>query len=200
MPFQTSRCAGFFGEQAVAQNDGRNFGTLKRGKVFWKFLQARHAAHAFEDIEQLAAIVAADSLHLAMHPAISPAGNIGTILALRTFVMISLAHSADNFAAAKKNSSRQMWIGRRFRLASSAGNAQTFSMIKKKGVRRSPPQPPLATGQVWRMEGANLEIGMVGRLLVHYKLGKPNAVRVANSCSAIKTIEKYLKTNKAKLV
>ena len=59
---------------------------------------------------------------------------------------------------------------------------------------------PLEEGQVWRMAEANLQVGMIGKLLVHYKLGKPNAVRVANSCSGIKTIEKYLKTNKAVLV
>jgi len=46
----------------------------------------------------------------------------------------------------------------------------------------------------------NLRVGLVGKVLVHYKLGKPNAVRVANSCSGIKTIEKYLKANKAVLV
>jgi len=59
---------------------------------------------------------------------------------------------------------------------------------------------PLETGQVWRMAEANLQVGMVGKLLVHYKLGKPDAVRVANSCNGIKTIEKYLKVNKAVLV
>jgi hypothetical protein len=60
-------------------------------------------------------------------------------------------------------------------------------------------QEPLAAGQLWRMAGANLQVGMVGKLLVHYKLGKPDAVRVANSCNGIKTIEKYLKANKAVL-
>jgi hypothetical protein len=59
---------------------------------------------------------------------------------------------------------------------------------------------PLEAGQLWRMAEANLQVGMVGKLLVHYKLGKPNAVRVANSCNGIKTIEKYLKANKAVLV
>jgi len=49
------------------------------------------------------------------------------------------------------------------------------------------------------MTGANLQVGMVGKLLVHYKLGKPGAVRVSNSCNGIKTIEKYLKANKAVL-
>jgi hypothetical protein len=41
---------------------------------------------------------------------------------------------------------------------------------------------------------------MVGKLLVHYKLGRHNAVRVPNSCNCIKTIEKYLKGKKAVLV
>jgi hypothetical protein len=57
----------------------------------------------------------------------------------------------------------------------------------------------LKAGQIWRMAEANLHVGMVGRLLVHYKLGKPNAIRMASACSSIKTIEAYLKTNKAVL-
>jgi hypothetical protein len=72
-------------------------------------------------------------------------------------------------------------------------------MIKSKLTRRLPKQP-LEAGQVWRMAEANLQVGMVGKLLVHYKLGKPNAIRTANSCSGIKTIEKYLRANKAVLV
>jgi hypothetical protein len=50
------------------------------------------------------------------------------------------------------------------------------------------------------MAQATLQVGMVGKLLVHYKLGKPDALRVPNSCNGIKAIEKYLKTNKAVLV
>ena len=72
-------------------------------------------------------------------------------------------------------------------------------MSKTKPAKRLP-QPPLATGQVWRMAEAVLQVGMIGKLLVHYKLGKPNAVRIPNSCSGIATVEKYLKTNKAVLV
>ncbi len=72
-------------------------------------------------------------------------------------------------------------------------------MIKIKPARR-PRFQPLVTGQVWRMAGADLQVGMIGKLLVHYKLGKPQALRVPNSCSGIKTIEKYLKANKAVLV
>jgi hypothetical protein len=66
-----------------------------------------------------------------------------------------------------------------------------------------PPRPVrpqlLAAGQLWRMAEAELQVVMVGKLLVHYKLGKHNAVRVPHSCNGIKTIEKYLKTKKAVL-
>ena len=67
---------------------------------------------------------------------------------------------------------------------------------------KSPPRvrpPLLVAGQLWRMAEANLQVVMVGKLLVHYKLGRHNAVRVPNSCNCIKTIEKYLKGNKAVL-
>jgi hypothetical protein len=67
---------------------------------------------------------------------------------------------------------------------------------------KSPPrvrQPSLVAGQLWRMAKGNLQVVMVGKLLVHYKLGKHDAVRVPNSCNCIKTIEKYLKTQKAVL-
>jgi hypothetical protein len=41
---------------------------------------------------------------------------------------------------------------------------------------------------------------MVGKLLVHYKLGKHNAVRISNSIGSKTNIEKFLKKNKAVLV
>ena len=71
--------------------------------------------------------------------------------------------------------------------------------MKQIKTTRRVPQQPLAAGQLWRMADATLKVAMVGKLLVHYKLGKPDAVRVPNSCNCIKTIEKYLKTNKAVL-
>ncbi len=70
--------------------------------------------------------------------------------------------------------------------------------MKKKMVRRTRRQP-LAAGQVWRMSDAHLCVQSVGKLLVHYRLGKPNAIRVSTSCNGIKAIEKFLKTNKAVL-
>jgi hypothetical protein len=72
-------------------------------------------------------------------------------------------------------------------------------MIKKTLARRHPLQS-LANGQVWRMAEAILQVTMVGKLLVHYKLGKPNATRVSQSIDSIATIEKYLKAHKAVLV
>jgi hypothetical protein len=74
-----------------------------------------------------------------------------------------------------------------------------WDMRKIKPTRRIRLQP-LETGQIWRMAELNLRVGMVGKLLVHYKLAKPDAIRSSNSCSGITTVEKYLKKNKAVLV
>jgi hypothetical protein len=74
-----------------------------------------------------------------------------------------------------------------------------WHMSKIKPTRRIRLQP-LETGQIWRMAELNLRVGMVGKLLVHYKLAKPDAIRSSNSCSGITTVEKYLKKNKAVLV
>ena len=59
---------------------------------------------------------------------------------------------------------------------------------------------PLADGQVWRMAELNLKVESVGKLLVHYKLAKPDAIRMPNLVNSIGTIQKYLKKNKAVLV
>jgi len=72
-------------------------------------------------------------------------------------------------------------------------------MTKTKPARRTKSRP-LEDGQVWRMAELNLQVGMVGKLLVHYKLAKPNAVRIPNLVGSIATIEKYLKKNKAVLM
>ena len=70
----------------------------------------------------------------------------------------------------------------------------------KKTPARRPSLQPLADGQVWHMTEAILRVTMVGKLLVHYKLGKPDAIRVSHSINSIATIEKYLKAHKAVLV
>jgi hypothetical protein len=71
-------------------------------------------------------------------------------------------------------------------------------MGKIKAARRR--LKPLETGQVWHVAGLKLQVGMVGPLLVHYKLAKPDAVRMPNLINGKATIEKYLKKNKAVLV
>lgn len=71
-------------------------------------------------------------------------------------------------------------------------------MRKTKPTGRSR-MPQLETGQVWRMPGMNLQVGLVGKLLVHYKLAKPQAVRIPNSVSGKATIVEFLKKNKAVL-
>ena len=72
-------------------------------------------------------------------------------------------------------------------------------MIKTKPAARAALKP-LADGQVWRMAESSLQVEMVGRLLVHYKLGKHNAVRISNSVSSKSNIEKFLKKHKATLI
>jgi hypothetical protein len=59
---------------------------------------------------------------------------------------------------------------------------------------------PLETGQVWRMKDSHLDIGLVGKHLVHYKLIKQVAKRTPMSLSSIKDVVKYLKHNKAVLL
>ena len=71
-------------------------------------------------------------------------------------------------------------------------------MVKRKSVRRIR-QQPLEAGQLWRMADAHLCVQEVGKLLVHYKLAKPNAIRMPNLVNSIATIQKYLKKNKAVL-
>ena len=57
----------------------------------------------------------------------------------------------------------------------------------------------LETGQVWRMKGSHLDIDLVGKYLVHYKLIKQEAKRTSMSLSNIKEVQKYLTDNKAVL-
>ena len=63
-------------------------------------------------------------------------------------------------------------------------------MKNNKPTRRISLQP-LETGQIWRMAELNLKVGLVGKLLVHYKLAKPDAVRTQTSVSGKRVVEKY---------
>jgi hypothetical protein len=70
----------------------------------------------------------------------------------------------------------------------------------KRRNRLHPPPKPLQSGQIWQIADSNLRVEIVGKLLVHYKLGKADAKRTATSVSAKKELEKYLTANKAILV
>jgi hypothetical protein len=58
----------------------------------------------------------------------------------------------------------------------------------------------LETGQIWHMAEMKMQVDLVGKLLVHYKLAKHDAVRIPNSIASQSDIEKFLKKNKAVLV
>jgi hypothetical protein len=72
-------------------------------------------------------------------------------------------------------------------------------MLKTKPAPRARRQP-LESGQVWHMPELRMQVDLVGKLLVHYKLAKHNAVRVPNSIGSIASIEKFLKKKKAVLL
>ena len=72
-------------------------------------------------------------------------------------------------------------------------------MIVDKLLRRSSLKP-LENGQLWRVGEGNLKVTLVGKLLVHYKFGKPDAIRIPSSIASIATLEKYMKKNKAVLL
>jgi len=59
---------------------------------------------------------------------------------------------------------------------------------------------PFEPGQIWEVENSCLQIGQVGKTLVHYKRYKGKSRGVPTSLSGIKDLEKYLIANKAVLV
>ena len=60
--------------------------------------------------------------------------------------------------------------------------------------------PPFQSGQVWRMGDSNLEIGLVGKTLVHYKHYKGETKRAPVSLSGQAALKAFLKMSKAVLV
>ena len=80
------------------------------------------------------------------------------------------------------------------RVANGNGKGKLSVKPKRAALR------PLATGQIWRVGEQNLQVGLIGKLLVHYKLAAPNAVRISNSVGGRSAVEKYLKTNRAVLL
>jgi len=69
-------------------------------------------------------------------------------------------------------------------------------MLQKNRIPLKPFQP----GQVWELEDSNVQIGLVGKRLVHYKHYRVKQPRVPTSLSSKTALEKYLRDNKATLV
>lgn len=57
----------------------------------------------------------------------------------------------------------------------------------------------LECGQVWKMNDSNLEIGLVGKTLVHYKHYRGKIKRVQVSLTSKRELGKFLLDNKAVL-
>ena len=73
--------------------------------------------------------------------------------------------------------------------------SKTAKIMKAK----KPSPPPLAKGQLWRMDDKHIEIMEVGKTLTHYRLFQSQK-RVPISLGGIAAVQAYLKTNGAKLI
>lgn len=72
--------------------------------------------------------------------------------------------------------------------------------MKNKMQNNAFPVSPFQTGQVWRMGDSKLEVGLVGRTLVHYKHYKGLAKRPPVQLSSKTALEKFLNRQKAVLL
>lgn len=60
---------------------------------------------------------------------------------------------------------------------------------------------PLAKGQVWKTQAADIEIVALGKELIHYRITKQfGSKRVSAQISGIEAMANYLETNAARLV
>ncbi len=75
-------------------------------------------------------------------------------------------------------------------------------MTTKKKATKAPPAPfPLfESGQIWQMGDTTLEMGLVGKRLVHYKLYKAQAKRPPTQLLGKEALEKFLVERGAILV
>jgi hypothetical protein len=59
---------------------------------------------------------------------------------------------------------------------------------------------PFEAGQVWKLADSNVKIGLVGKLLVHYRHYRAKHPRVPTSLTSKMKLEKFLRENRAILV
>jgi hypothetical protein len=72
-----------------------------------------------------------------------------------------------------------------------------MSVLKKSTTSNRLRFPSLQQGQKWELTESNIQIGMVGKRLVHYKHFKGGLKRAPVSIASISVLENYLQTNKA---
>jgi len=73
--------------------------------------------------------------------------------------------------------------------------------MKKKKIRKKPScLQPFEDGQIWQMGDASLQIGHVGKTLVHYKHYKGQMKRSPVSLLNKNALERFLQDNQAVLV
>jgi hypothetical protein len=73
---------------------------------------------------------------------------------------------------------------------------KNWSMLEKRRITLKPFQ----SGQVWKLADSSVQIGLVGKLLVHYRHFRAKQPRVPISLTSKVTLEKYLMENRAILV
>jgi hypothetical protein len=60
---------------------------------------------------------------------------------------------------------------------------------------------PLAKGQIWKTQAADIEIVALGKELIHYRITRQFGLkRVSAQISGIEAMANYLETNEARLV
>ena len=72
-------------------------------------------------------------------------------------------------------------------------------VLKRNTAARETPRAPLEKGQKWELKDSSIQIGIVGKRLVHYKHFKGQIKRAPLSIASIPVLETYLNENKAVL-
>ena len=70
----------------------------------------------------------------------------------------------------------------------------------KMRANRKKSWPALANGQLWKTENAYIQIVELGKRLIDYRMMRQLGQSRRTQTSTIETMEKYLKTNEARLV
>ena len=72
--------------------------------------------------------------------------------------------------------------------------------MNKNTQASSAPLPPFETGQVWQMDESTLQIGLIGKTLVHFKHYRAQAKRAPVSLLNKQALARFLKGQRAILL